>query len=90
MEEALGAEGIRALHAQCRTLGIPLTKWHLVQQFASAWENLAVVNLADAIERDGSARKTAEETAALRLGLNPDSVRTRLYRWRREAYTRAA
>jgi hypothetical protein len=91
MEEALGPDNLHSLAAQCRALGIPLDRWHIVPGVASTWETLAVARLADRLQADtGCARKPAEEDAAARLGLNPDTIRSRFRRWYLDAFHRAA
>lgn len=91
LEEALGPENVRALWGQCRAFGVPVDRWHQVPGLAGSWEGLAVSRLADRIQEEtGCARKPAEEDAAVRLGLNPDTLRSRFRRWYYDAFRRAA
>lgn len=91
MEAALGPDAVRTLHAQCKAAGIPVDRWHRSAGFASPWELHAVSILADELQAaTGRGRKTAEEDAAVRLDLNPDTIRSRSRRWTVDAYRRAA
>jgi hypothetical protein len=91
MEAALGTELVEALHAQCRSYPIPLDRWHRVPLLARAWEVTAVTRLADRLRaEEGIGAKTALDTAAIRLGLEPDTVISRIKRSHAAAYRRAA
>jgi hypothetical protein len=91
MEDLLGSELVEALRRECKVLGIPADRWHLVQSIAAPRETAAVVMLADRIQvTAGLGAKSAIERAAEHLGLEPDTMHSRLKRWHAAAYRPAA
>jgi hypothetical protein len=91
MEEVLGPELVDALRSECRALGVPGDRWHRVPSIARSREAVAVVILAEKIAASqGIGSKSATEAAAIYLGVEPDTVHSRLKRWHADAYKPAA
>ncbi len=91
MEAALPPAELDALRDQCRRAGIPLDGWHHIPGLCETYELAAVTALAERLrEETGGGWKTACDAAAIRVGLSPDTLATRLKRWPEYAYRRAA
>jgi len=78
MEEALGSAVLTAVREVCRAHGIRPDRWYLVPAVARPFESTAALRLAEGMEAsDGLSHKDAVQAAAMRLGLNPDTVLSR-------------
>ena len=82
MEAALGNELLAQVRESCRLLGVPPARWHQVPGLARLYETLAALRLAEELEdRGGLSQKDAIQAAAVTLGLNPDTLASRVRRW---------
>ncbi len=87
IEAALSPAELAGLRSVCATLGVPVDRWQSIVALQQVFETTAVMRLAEQITiEDGRNRKAAIFEAALRLGVHPDTARTRLERWPRLAY----
>ena len=72
-------------------LGVPPDRWHQVPGMARLFETVAALRLAEEIvDRDGLSQKDAIQAAAVVLGLNGDTLASRVRRWFLDGYGRAA
>lgn len=85
IEAALPPDALRGLRALCAVLDVPPDRWQHVPAIARPFQAAAVAALAQRYETEGVAMKTAVLRAAVELGLNPDTGRSWLERWCREA-----
>jgi hypothetical protein len=73
----------KALAQICRMLSVDPEDWRKVPAFAVVFETVAVVHLAREIVMKGHhSIKGATEEACRRLGVNPKTITSRLYRFR--------
>lgn len=79
IERALRPEQLRELRVMCRDLRVSPTGWHTQRDFR-CYILAAIGNLAEALQGSGLSAEQARETAALRVGVSPDSHRTWLRR----------
>lgn len=80
IEAALGPALRSALAALCSTLGVPRSSWQRVPALQFTFTTAAVVRLAASLREDGGrgGERAAIETAALRLGVPPDTILARI------------
>lgn len=85
-EIALSDGDLVALRDQATALGIPLDKWHLVPAFATPWGMVAVVREAERLRFGRNLPlDRALAIAAPKIGLNDETVRSRLRSFYRQA-----
>jgi hypothetical protein len=80
VELALSPAQRAALADICRRLDVAPTGWHRLPMFR-AFVLCATANLAAELRAAGTPREDAILTAAIRMGVSPDSLKT----WRRRA-----
>ena len=87
MEAALGNDMLVDLREVCRLLGVRPDRWHQVPGVARLFSTVAGLRLAEELEdRDGLSQKEALEAAAVTLGLNLDTLASRVRRWFLDGY----
>ncbi len=86
-EAALSPEQLTILRGQATALMIPEGRWHQVPGFAALWSTHAAVAQAAKFRahRRGLSEDRAIALAAMRLGLETETVRSRLRRFYRHA-----
>ena len=83
----MGADMLVQVREACRLLGVPPDRWHRVPGLARLYEILAAIRLAEELEdRDGLSQKDAIQAAAVVLGLNGDTLASRVRRWFLDGY----
>ncbi len=88
VEAVLSAAQVAALRRQCERLGIRQDRWHKVAALSRVWGQEAALTLAARlVERDGLSEGDARTAAAVALGLEPDTVASRAYRWPLDAFS---
>ena len=81
MEAMLEPAELTALAAICEAWEIPFERWDESPAIAPAWQVLAVRRLAHRIQvQEGLAQYRAREEAACRLGLEWQTIRSRIRR----------
>jgi hypothetical protein len=91
IESELPPDVLLALREVCRLLGVRPDRWHLVPAVARCFETAAVAALAERVQaEEGKSWKDSVDAATIQLGLNCDTVLSRLYRWPLTAYGHAA
>jgi len=82
IEAALSPAQLSVLNDLCDLFAVPRTGWLAVSALRQVFETAAAVRLTEAIRIDeGAATEDARYRAALRLGVSPDTIKTRLQRW---------
>lgn len=89
IEAALHPEHLVALVDACGRLGIPVECWHHVPAVRGFFELLAFACAVEALEAtEGGTAERIRESAALRLGLNGETLDRALRRARKAAWQR--
>ena len=82
LEAALKPADLETLREHATAYGIPADGWDRVPSLRTAWGTLAVLRRADRIRaRSGISADTAQDQAAVELGISEETIRTRLKRF---------
>lgn len=82
IEAALTQEDRATLAAACRLFMVPPDRWQAVPPVAQVFETMAAARLIERLRiEEGRSEEDARNEVAARLGLSPDTIRTRLRRW---------
>ena len=85
-EAALLPEDLTSLRAQAKAFGIPLKRWHKVPGFAAVWATYAAASKAEKLRaQHGLPEDRALAIVSEPLGLNDETIRSRLRRFYRHA-----
>ena len=85
-EAALHPEDLIGLRRQVSALGVPLDKWHLVPSLGITWSTLAAARIAERLRgQSGISKDRALAEAAVQIGLNEDTIASRLKDFRRDS-----
>jgi hypothetical protein len=90
IEQQLGPELVSLVGLLCARRRVPASEWLRVPDLASVFATHAALSLAADLEAEGYGQTQARETAALRLGLEPSTLHSRLSRSRGYVRLRAA
>lgn len=87
-EAALSTDERDMLWAQAVVLGIPSDRWHKAPILANAWGTYAAVKIAKdlQVQNEGLSEDRALSLGAGKIGLNGETVRTRLRSCYRDVY----
>ena len=86
-EDALLPEELSALRQQASLLGVASDKWHLSLSLAMTWGTQAVVRIAERLRGQSDLPKDrALALAASQLGLNEETVNSRLKQFRHDSH----
>lgn len=77
-------EGLREIE---RLLRIPRGRWNHIPSLAATMETAAARAIIERMERKGSSKEAAVLSAAVALGIGPDTLERRLERWQRRIET---
>lgn len=72
---------LRTLGEVCRAAGVPADRWHRCDAIARYVEMLAHGRMSTRLQDVGMAPTTADSLAAVRLGLEIETLRSRRRRW---------
>ena len=89
LERTLPLEVKDTIRALCAAMGVSYDRWHRVPRIAQPFEVLAVQTLAERLRREGMRRGVAFSLACARLGLRPETIRSRIHEDRLRAMGRA-
>ena len=86
MENELDTLGVAALHAACEQIGLPAHHWHRVPHLARERELVAWLRVVARLGSEGMTQERAADVAAARLGLEPETMRSRHRRMVNQAF----
>lgn len=76
---------LETLAAFCRLATVPRAEWHRIPMARDFWETLAACRIMDRLTQQGETQGGAQDRAAIMLGIEEDTLRSRVYRIRRKA-----